>query len=70
MNDKSNVKILLNDLNIYLCCKLCCGYLVDATTITECLHSCKYVKRRRCVMLLQQASFVISLAFCLAATTD
>nr|CAB3264700.1 polycomb group RING finger protein 1 [Phallusia mammillata] len=35
-------KINIQDINIFLCCKLCCGYLVDATTITECLHSfCK-----------------------------
>nr|XP_026693644.1 polycomb group RING finger protein 1 isoform X2 [Ciona intestinalis] len=36
------IKIKLADLNIHISCKICCGYLVDATTITECLHSfCK-----------------------------
>ncbi|CAK8697121.1 polycomb group RING finger protein 6-like [Clavelina lepadiformis] len=40
VNDTLNISA--RALNIHLCCKLCCGYLVDATTITECLHSfCK-----------------------------
>ncbi|KAK2727960.1 hypothetical protein QYM36_008436 [Artemia franciscana] len=38
----SSKPLLLRDLNEYLLCKLCFGYLIDATTITECLHSfCK-----------------------------
>jgi hypothetical protein len=32
----------VRDLNAYLICVLCGGYYVDATTIVECLHSCKY----------------------------
>lgn len=32
----------LQDLNSHILCVLCGGYLVDATTIVECLHSCKY----------------------------
>ena len=32
----------LQDLNPHIMCVLCGGYLVDATTIVECLHSCKY----------------------------
>ena len=31
----------LQDLNPHIMCVLCGGYLVDATTIVECLHSCK-----------------------------
>ena len=31
----------LSDLNTFLICKICKGYLVTATTITNCLHSCK-----------------------------
>ena len=31
----------LQDLNAHIMCVLCGGYLVDATTIVECLHSCK-----------------------------
>ncbi|XP_060533728.1 polycomb group protein Psc-like [Cylas formicarius] len=32
-------KIKLNEINRYLSCYLCKGYLIDATTISECLHS-------------------------------
>ncbi|XP_034040810.1 polycomb group RING finger protein 6 isoform X2 [Thalassophryne amazonica] len=32
----------LNQLYPYICCALCCGFFIDATTITECLHTfCK-----------------------------
>ncbi|XP_061833125.1 polycomb complex protein BMI-1-like [Nerophis lumbriciformis] len=35
-------RIKITDLNSHLICPLCAGYLVDATTIVECLHSfCK-----------------------------
>lgn len=33
------VKVKLRDINDNICCKLCCGYLINASTITECLHS-------------------------------
>jgi len=29
------------DINEHLLCALCSGYLVDATAIIECLHTCK-----------------------------
>lgn len=32
---------LIKDLNPFITCNLCKGYLIDATTIIECLHSCK-----------------------------
>ncbi|KAJ8953623.1 hypothetical protein NQ314_007227 [Rhamnusium bicolor] len=32
-------KIKLKEINPYLTCYLCKGYLIDATTISECLHS-------------------------------
>jgi hypothetical protein len=32
----------LPDINPNLMCALCGGYLIDATTVVECLHSCKY----------------------------
>jgi len=35
-------KLSLTDLNTHLVCVLCGGYLIDATTIIECLHSCKF----------------------------
>lgn len=31
----------VKSLNPHIMCVLCGGYLVDATTIIECLHSCK-----------------------------
>lgn len=34
-------KVSLSDLNTHLVCVLCGGYLIDATTIIECLHSCE-----------------------------
>jgi len=34
--------IKLKTLNPYITCKICSGYLIDATTVTECLHTfCK-----------------------------
>ena len=36
---QSMVKIL--DINPHVTCSLCAGYLIDATTITECLHTCE-----------------------------
>ena len=39
---KNEKKILLRDVNNFITCYLCNGYLIDATTITECLHTfCK-----------------------------
>ena len=31
----------IRDLNPHVVCSLCAGYFVDATTITECLHTCR-----------------------------
>ncbi|KAL1465651.1 hypothetical protein WDU94_005203 [Cyamophila willieti] len=36
-------KLKVTDLNPFLICVLCKGYYIDATTIVECLHSCKYL---------------------------
>lgn len=39
---KNETKIRLADVNEFITCVLCKGYLIDATTITECLHTfCK-----------------------------
>ncbi|XP_023697670.1 polycomb group RING finger protein 1 isoform X3 [Paramormyrops kingsleyae] len=36
------VKLKIKDLNEHIVCYLCAGYFIDATTITECLHTfCK-----------------------------
>lgn len=34
-------KVSLKTVNPQITCNLCKGYLIDATTIVECLHSCK-----------------------------
>lgn len=34
-------KIKLWDINAHITCRLCEGYLIDATTVTECLHTCE-----------------------------
>lgn len=36
-------KLKLAELNPHLICVLCGGYLIDATSIVECLHSCEYI---------------------------
>lgn len=33
--------IILKDLNSILTCPLCSGYYIDATTLVDCMHSCK-----------------------------
>ncbi len=33
-------RIRLKSLNPHITCKICRGYLIDATTVTECLHTC------------------------------
>ncbi|CAF0915866.1 unnamed protein product [Brachionus calyciflorus] len=39
---KNDKKYLITDVNSFITCVLCKGYLIDATTITECLHTfCK-----------------------------
>lgn len=34
-------KIKLRSLNSHITCEICRGYFIDATTVTECLHTCK-----------------------------
>ena len=42
MSDPLDRKCKLRTLNEMITCKICHGYLVDATTVTECLHTfCK-----------------------------
>lgn len=36
-------RVSLSDCNVYITCKICTGYLIEATTIVECLHTCKFV---------------------------
>lgn len=47
-------RIKITELNPHLMCVLCGGYFIDATTIIECLHSCKYkVLDFLCAMCVQ-----------------
>lgn len=39
---KQQPKLLLKSINVSITCNLCEGYLIDATTLIECLHSCKF----------------------------
>ena len=36
--------VRLADVNPHLVCALCGGYLVNATTVSECCHSCRRAK--------------------------
>ncbi|VDP21279.1 unnamed protein product [Schistosoma margrebowiei] len=51
--------IQLSDLNEFITCKLCKGYLIDAVSITECLHPFKYSEEKRecpvCGILIHQS---------------
>lgn len=39
--DCSMDPVPISELNEHITCKLCAGYLIDATMVTECLHTCK-----------------------------
>lgn len=39
---QEEVKLKIKDLNEHIVCYLCAGYFIDATTITECLHTCEF----------------------------
>ena len=39
--------VKLRELSPFITCYLCNGYLIEATTITECLHTCKYILKIR-----------------------
>lgn len=45
-------RIKLKTLNSHITCKICRGYLIDATTVTECLHTCKYPLKHLWLILL------------------
>lgn len=41
MSPQEEVKVKMKELNEHIVCFLCAGYFIDATTITECLHTCE-----------------------------
>ncbi|XP_032233274.2 polycomb group RING finger protein 1 isoform X1 [Nematostella vectensis] len=52
--DDIEVQVKIRDVNPHIVCSLCAGYFVEATTVTECLHtfckSCivKYLQSSKC----------------------
>lgn len=44
-------KIKLCHINAHITCRLCEGYLIDATTVTECLHTCESFLARPLVFI-------------------
>ncbi|RXM28725.1 Polycomb group RING finger protein 3 [Acipenser ruthenus] len=62
-------KIKLWDINAHITCRLCEGYLIDATTVTECLHTCYILAVKTTVA--SNAKTVSSTAKCnVFATTE
>ncbi|NWS42411.1 PCGF1 protein, partial [Probosciger aterrimus] len=53
------VKVKMKELNEHIVCCLCAGYFIDATTITECLHTCDSSKDKSKAVL--QVSWGLSL---------
>ena len=45
--DRGNPRARCVDLNEFISCIICNGYLIDATTVTECLHTCECSSRCR-----------------------
>lgn len=41
VSPQEEVKVKMKELNEHIVCCLCAGYFIDATTITECLHTCE-----------------------------
>lgn len=42
-SQQNSNKIPLKLVNSHITCSICNGYLIDATTLVECLHSCKKI---------------------------
>lgn len=42
VSPQEEVKVKMKELNEHIVCFLCAGYFIDATTITECLHTCEH----------------------------
>lgn len=55
----AGVTVSLSELNPHFVCVLCFGYFVDATTITECMHTCKLTCGVTCVYHFMPHSFYL-----------
>jgi len=56
MKPKVNVmerRVRLKTVNSHIICCLCKGYMINATTITECLHTCKLVIHVSCTLYIK-----------------
>lgn len=42
MHFLQDLQIRMQLINPHIVCSMCAGYYIDATTITECLHTCNY----------------------------
>lgn len=38
---KMEKRLMVKEINPFITCTLCDGYFFDATTLVECLHTCK-----------------------------
>jgi len=39
---EEDIILKIRELNTHIVCALCAGYFIDATTISECSHTCKF----------------------------
>ena len=53
----------MQGINEHITCRLCAGYLIDATTITECLHTCE-LKSFGTLMTLLMSWYLICTSVC------
>lgn len=42
LKDRVPAKPDMPEVNTFMICQLCSGYLIDATAIIECQHTCKF----------------------------
>ena len=42
VKDKPERIVSLGDIGSHVTCGLCRGYLIDAQTVTDCVHSCEW----------------------------
>ncbi len=60
-------KIKLCHINAHITCRLCEGYLIDATTVTECLHTCRSLLTHQLCFPVSLCDFICSHFFRAAA---
>ena len=58
------MKIDICDINLHVVCSLCAGYFIDATTVTECLHTCKFFNITVILFKMFHSSVIYNLTLC------